>query len=108
MVKISGQWVFEVVRPLVGSRRRLGGVDWAVGWGSPKKKRGAGGLEGWPVQRRTGGGEWFRGGRGGVAARAGRGRRGPAVRPVVAGGSGGVEFDDKLEALDFASNGWKI
>ena len=54
----------------------------------------------------TGGGEWFWGGRGGVAARAGRGR--PAVRPVVAGGSGGVEVDDKLEALDFVSNGWKI
>ena len=32
--------------------------------------------------------EWFRGGKGGVAARAGRGRRGLAVRPVVAGGSG--------------------
>ena len=41
------------------------------------------------------------------AARAGRGRRGPAVRPVVAGGLG-VEFDDKLQALDFVSNGWKI
>ena len=35
-------------------------------------------------------------------------RRGLAVRPVVAGGSGRVEFDDKLEALDFVSNGWKI
>ena len=45
--------------------------------------------------------------RGGVAARAGHGRRGPAVRPVVAGGSG-VEFDDKLEALNFVSNVWKI
>ena len=39
---------------------------------------------------------------------ASRGRRGLAVRPVVAGGSGEVEFDDKLEALDFVSNGWKI
>ena len=46
--------------------------------------------------------EWFRGGQ------AGRERRGLAVRLVVAGGSGGVEFDDKLEALDFVSNGWKI
>ena len=98
------------MRPLVGSRRWWGGVDWAVWWGSPEKKldTGWGGLEGWPVRRRTGGGEWFQGGRGGVAARAGRGRRGLAVRPVVAGGSRGVEFDDKLEALDFVSNGWKI
>ena len=91
------------MRPLVGSHRRLGGIHWAVGWGFPEKKLGGGeGLEGWPVRRRTGGGEWFRGGR------AGRGRRGLAVRPVVAGGSGGMEFDDKLEALDFVSNGWKI
>ena len=91
------------MRPLVGSRRRWGRVDWAVGWGSSEKKLGAGGgLEGWPVRRQTGGGEWFRGGR------AGRGRRGPTVWPVVAGGSGGVEFDDKLQTLDFVSNGWKI
>ena len=33
---------------------------------------------------------------------------GLAVRLVVAGGSGGVEFDDKLEALDVVSNSWKI
>ena len=45
-----------------------------------------------------------------VSGRAGR------PRAVGAGGSagggwrlgGGVEFDDKLEALDFVSNGWKI
>ena len=73
-----------------------------------EKARRVGGLEGWPVRRRTNGGVWFWGGRGGVAARVGRGRGGLAVRPVVAGGSGGVEFDDKLEALDFVSNGWKI
>ena len=42
----------------------------------------------------------------GGAARVGRGQRGMAVRPVVAGD--GVEFDDKLEALEFVSNGWKI
>ena len=98
------------MRPLVGSHRRLGGFHWAVGWGSPEKKLSTGGrgLEGWPVRRRTGGGEWFQGGRSGMAARAGRGRRGLAIRPVVASGSGGVEFDDKLEALDFVSNGWKI
>ena len=83
-----------------------GGIHWAVGWGSPEKKLGTvGGLEGWPVRRRTGGEEWFRGGRGG----AGRSR---AARAGGSAGGGwrlrGVEFDDKLEALDFVSNGWKI
>ena len=44
-----------------------------------------------------------------VLGRVGRPRAaGRAVWPVVAGGSGGVECDDKLEALDFVSNGWKI
>ena len=48
-------------------------------------------------------------GRAGRRGGAGRPRAaGLAVRPVVSGGSGGVEFDDKLEALDFVSNGWKI
>ena len=53
------------------------------------------------MRRRTGGGEWFRGRRGIVVAWAGG----------SAGGGWqlrGVEFDDKLEALDFVSNGWKI
>ena len=72
-----------------------------VGGGSPVKKLGGGarGMAGAAADRRCGvvSGGW-----------AGRGRRGLAVRPVVAGGSGGVEFDDKLEALDFVSNGWKI
>ena len=45
------------------------------------------------------------------------GRRRGAGRPRAAGAGGsagggwrlrGVEFDDKLEALDFVSNGWKI
>ena len=44
---------------------------------------GAGGLEGWPGQRRTDGGELFRGGE--VVL-------GPAVRLVVAGGSGGCRL----------------
>ena len=82
------------MRPLVGSHRRLGGVHWAVGWGSPEKKLGGGegrGMAGAVADRRWG---WFRGGR------AGRGRRGWRLR--------GVEFDDKLEALDFVPNGWKI
>ena len=90
------------MRPLVGSHRRLGGVHWAVGWGSPEKKLGEGGARGRAgaaVDRR-----W------GVVS-------GRAVRPRAAGAGGsaaggwrlrGVEFDDKLEALDFVSNGWKI
>ena len=60
--------------------RSLGG---GVGIAGEKARRRGGGLEGWPVRRRTGGGAWFRGGR------ASRGRRGLAVRPVVPGGSGG-------------------
>ena len=41
------------------------------------------------------------------------GRHGAAGRPRAAGAGGGwrprgVEFDDKLQALDFVSNGWKI
>ena len=96
------------MRPLVGSHRRLGAFIGRWG-GDPRRKSSArgGGLEGWLVRRRTGGGEWFRGGRGGVAVRAGRERRGPAVRLVVAAAQG-VEFEDKLLALDFVSNGWKI
>ena len=77
----------------------------AVAWGSPQKKLGAGGLEGWPVQRRTGGGDWFQGWRGGA--------------PPAAGGGGwmfgrwwlpaqGVEVEDEPQALDFVSNGCKI
>ena len=46
-------------------------------------------------------GKWFRVGRGGVAARAG-GSAGGGWRLT------GVEFEDKLQALDFVSNGWKI
>ena len=90
------------MRPLVGSRRRWGRVDWAVGWGSPEKKLGVGGARGMAgaaADRR-----W-----GVVSGRAGR------PRAAGAGGSAGggwrlrgVEFDDKLEALDFVSNGWKI
>ena len=72
-----------------------------MGWGSPEKKLGGGarGMAGAAVDRRCGV----------VSGRAGR--------PPVAGAGGladggwrlkGVEFDDKLEALDFVSNGWKI
>ena len=45
---------------------------------------------------------------------SGFGEGGPAAggRAVGSAGGGwrlrGVEFDDKLEALDFVSNGWKI
>ena len=84
------------MRPLVGSRRRLGGVDWAVGWGSPEKKLGTGGPRGMAsaaADRR-----W-----GVVSGRAGR--RGGMGQPRSAGAGGsasggwrlrGVEFDDKL------------
>ena len=76
-----------------------------MAWGSPEKKLGTGGLEGWPGRRRTGGGECFWGGRGG--------------EPPDAGGGGwlfgrwwlaaqGVEVEDELQALDFVSNGCKI
>ena len=55
--------------PTVGGRSLGGGV------GIPgEKARRGGGLEGWPVRRRTDGGEWFRGGR------AGRGWRGLAAQ----------------------------
>ena len=47
----------------------------AVVWGSPKKKLGAGGLEGRPGPWRTVGGEWFQGGRGGAPPAAGGGGR---------------------------------
>ena len=63
---------------------------------------------------------WRRGPRGMAGAAADRwwgvvsGRAGQP-RAAGAGGSAGggwwlrgVEFDDKLEALDFVSNGWKI
>ena len=39
---------------------------------------------------------------------AGRGRRGAAVWPVVAGSSGGVELEDELQAFAFISNDCKI
>ena len=47
----------------------------AVVWGSPEKKLGTGGLEGWPGRWRTGGGECFQGGRGGAPPAVGGGVR---------------------------------
>ena len=76
-----------------------------MAWGSPEKKLGTGGLEGWPGRRRTGGGEWFRGGRGCAPPAADGGGGG------LAGGGWrltGVEVEDELQALDFISNGCKI
>ena len=83
----------------------VAGGGGAVAWGSPEKKLGTGGLEGWPGRRRTDGGECFWGGRGGA--------------PLAAGGGGllfgrwslaahGVEVEDELQALDFVSNSYKI
>ena len=88
-----------------GGRRRWQGVGRAVAWGSPEKRLGTGGLEGWPGRRRTGGGECFRGGWGGALPAAGRGGY------CLAGGGWrlrGVEVEDELQALDFVSNGCKI
>src|SRR4051812_37397539 len=105
-----------------------GGVHWAVGGGSPGKKLGRGGR-GMAAAAAVGGGgggggprEKRRGGGGGGGAAGGGGGGGGVVsgragRPRAAGAGGsagggwrlrGVEFDDKLEALDFVSNGWKI
>ena len=60
----------------------VAGGGGAVAWGSPEKKLGRGGLEGWLGRRRTGGGELFRGGE------AGGGWR---LR--------GVQVEDELQAL---------
>ena len=50
-----------------------------------------------------------------VSGQAGRRGRAGRLRAAAAGGSAGggwqlrgVEVDDKLQALDFVSNGWKI
>ena len=70
-----------------GGRRRWRGVGRAVAWGSPEKKLGTGGprgMAGAAADRRWG----VFSGRAGRRT-AGRGRRGAAVWPVVAGGSGG-------------------
>ena len=70
--------------------------------GDPRRKSSAGGARG--VAGAAADRRW-----GVVSGRAGR------PRAAGAGGSAGggwrlrgVEFDDKLEALDFVSNGWKI
>lgn len=62
---------------------------WAVAWGSSEKKLGTGGLEGWPGWRWTGGGEWFRGGRGGAPPATGGGGRRFGRWWLVALGVGG-------------------
>ena len=70
-----------------GGRRRWRGIGGAVAWGSPEKKLGTGGprgMAGAAADRRWG----VFSGRAGRRT-AGRGRRGAAVWPVVAGSSGG-------------------
>ena len=81
----------------------VAGGGGAVPWGSPEKKLGTGrgGLQGWPGQRLTGGGECFRGGRGGAPPAAGGGG-------LLFGRLRGVEVEDEPHALDFVSNGCKI
>ena len=76
-----------------------------MAWGSPEKKHGTGGLEGWPGRRRTNGGSGFEAG--GAAHRRPRAAGGG----YLAGGGGrlrGVEVEDESHALDFVSNGCKI
>ena len=70
-----------------GGRRRWRGGGGAVAWGSPEKKLGTGGPRGMAGVATD---QWW-GVFSGRAGRrtAGRGRRGAAVWPVVAGGSGG-------------------
>ena len=84
------------MRPLVGSRRWWGRIDWAVGWGSLEKKLGAGGPRGMAGAAAD---RWW----GVVSRRAGAGGSASGAWRLR-----GVEFDDKPEALDFVSNGWKI
>ena len=79
----------------------VAGGGGAVPWGSPEKKLGTGGLEGWPGWRRTSGGECFQGGRGGTPPAAGGGG-------LLFGRLRGVEVEDEPQALDFVSNGCKI
>ena len=70
-----------------------------------RKSSAQGGLEGWPGRRWTGGGECFRGGRGGALPAVGGGSC------CLAGGGWrlrGVEVEDEPRALDFVSNGCKI
>ena len=81
-----------------------------MAWGSPEKKLGTGevgvgsrGMAGAAADRRWGvfsGRAWRR--------TAGHGRRGGGCLAGDGWRLRGVEFDDKLEALDFVSNGWKI
>ena len=84
-----------------------GGEALAGRWrGDHQRKISAGGgLEGWPGRRRTGGGECFRGGRGGALPAAGGGGC------CLVGGDWrlrGVEVEDEPQTLDFVSNGCKI
>ena len=74
-----------------------GGGALAGRWRGDRRRKSSarGGLEGWPDRRRTGGGECFRGGRGGCLAGGGWRLR-------------GVEVEDEPQALDFVSNGCKI
>ena len=71
-----------------------GALAWRWHGDRRRKSLAQGGLEGWPGRRRTGSGEWFRGGQGGEGARE---RRRPRV-----------EVEDEPQALDFVSNCWKI
>ena len=80
-----------------------GGGALAGRWRGDRRRKSSAreGLEGWPGRRRTGGGECFRGGRGGAPPAAGGGE-------LLFGRLRGVEVEDEPQALDFVSNGCKI
>ena len=79
----------------------VAGGGGAVAWGSPEKKLSIGGPRGMAGRRWTGGGECFRGRRGGAPPAAGGGG-------LLFGRLRGVEVEDEPQALDFVSNGCKI
>ena len=80
-----------------------GGGALAGRWRGDRRRKSSarGGLEGWPGRRWTGGGECFRGGRGGAPPVAGDGG-------LLCGRLRGVEVEDEPQALDFVSSGCKI
>ena len=92
-----------------GSPERYPTIYLRVQGGGGGRRRWWGGGVGIAGEKARHGGA-YRDGRGGGGPAVGSvfGAGGVAVWPVVAGGSGGVEVEDELQALDFVSNGCKI